>query len=132
MEQSEHPWGNETTPFDALGGEARIEAIVERFYDLIEADAPTLRSMLPADDSVSRQKLFKYLVEWTGGPELYTPERGHPMLRKRHLPFSIGHDEADTWLTCMARSLDDNDVKGKVRSFLDEKLTVLAGHMRNT
>jgi hemoglobin len=73
-----------------------------------------------------------YLVEWTGGPELYSPERGHPMMRKRHLPFSIGHDEVETWLACMARSLDDNEVDGHVRAFLDEKLTALARHMQNT
>jgi hemoglobin len=131
MEQSEHPWGNETTPFDALGGESRIRAIVERLYDLIDADAPTLRSMLPVDDSVSRQKLSSYLIEWTGGPEVYTADRGHPMLRRRHLPFTIDHDAVETWLACMGQALDDNDVDGRLREFLDEKLTALAWHMRN-
>ena len=131
MQQPEHTWGDEPTPYDALGGEAKIRSVVERFYDLIDADAPTLRAMLPKDDSVSRQKLFMYLVEWTGGPELYTPERGHPMMRKRHLPFAIGHDEVETWLACMGQSLDENLVEGPVRAFLDEKITALAWHMRN-
>jgi hemoglobin len=131
MEQPEHPWGDEATPFDTLGGEERIRSIVDRLYDLIDADAPTLRAMLPADDSVSRQKLFMYLVEWTGGPELYSPERGHPMMRRRHLPFPIGQDEVETWLACMGRALDDTDITGQIRTFLDEKLTALAWHMRN-
>ncbi len=131
MEEFEHPWGNEPTPFDALGGEACVRAIVERLYDLIDSDAPTLRAMLPVDDSVSRQKLSLYLIEWTGGPEVYTADRGHPMLRKRHLPFAIGADEVETWLACMSRALDDNDVDGQVREFLDEKLTALAWHMQN-
>jgi hemoglobin len=132
MERSEHPWGDEPTPFDALGGEPRIRSIVERFYDLIDADAPTLRAMLPVDDSVSRQKLSAYLIEWTGGPEVYTAERGHPMLRRRHLPFAIGHDEVETWLSCLGQALDDNEVAGQVREFLDEKLTALAWHMQNS
>jgi hemoglobin len=127
----EHPWGQEATPFDALGGEARIRSIVDRFYDLIDADAPTLRAMLPANDSVSRDKLFAYLVEWTGGPESYTAERGHPMMRRRHLPFAIGSEEVETWLANMGHALDDNGVDGQVRSFLDEKLTTLAWHMKN-
>ena len=131
MQQPEQPWGPEATPFDALGGAGRIRSIVDRFYDLIDADAPTLRAMLPANDSVSRDKLFAYLVEWTGGPELYTPERGHPMMRRRHLPFSIGADEVEAWLSCMGRALDDNDVEGPVRAFLDEKLAALAQHMQN-
>ena len=131
MSVAVHPWGEADTPFDALGGEVAIRAIVDRFYDIIDADAPTLRALLPANDSVSRDKLYAYLVEWTGGPALYTPERGHPRMRMRHLPFPIGEDEVTQWLDCMARALDDNDVTGDVRTFLDERLTALAHHMRN-
>ena len=131
MEQQQHDWGEAESPFDALGGEAGIRSIVERFYDLIDSDAPTLRAMLPANDSVSRDKLYAYLVEWTGGPELYTPERGHPMMRRRHLPFQIGEEEVETWLACMGRSLDDNAVNGQIRTFLDERLTALAWRMQN-
>ena len=125
------PWGDFPTPFDALGGEERIRSIVDRFYDIVDADAPVLRAMLPKDDTVSRNKLSAYLVEWTGGPELYTPERGHPRMRMRHAPFSIGPDEVETWLRCFARSLDDNKVEDDIRSFLDAKITALAHHMQN-
>jgi hemoglobin len=127
----EHPWGVAPTPYEALGGDGVIRSIVDRFYDIIDADAPVLRAMLPKDDSVSRDKLSTYLVEWTGGPALYTPTRGHPRMRMRHLPFAIGESEVATWLACMARALDDNDVSGPVREFLDERLTALAHHMRN-
>lgn len=126
-----HAWGDEATPFDALGGEPVIRAVVERFYDIIDADVPTLRAMLPANDRVSRDKLFDYLVEWTGGPARYTPSRGHPRMRMRHLPFAIGADEVELWLAAMMRSLDENDVTGDVRVFLDDRLTALAHHMRN-
>jgi hemoglobin len=129
--EATHPWGSFETPFDALGGEARIRAIVDRFYDIIDADAPVLRAMLPKDDSVSRDKLHAYLVEWTGGPALYTPTRGHPRMRMRHIPFAIGETEVETWLACMMRSLDDSGVTDPVRAFLDDRLTALAHHMRN-
>ncbi len=99
----EHPWGVAPTPYEALGGEDVIRSIVDRFYDIIDTDAPVLRGMLPKDDSVSRDKLSAYLVEWTGGPALYTPIRGHPRMRMRHLPFAIGEAEVTTWLACMAR-----------------------------
>ncbi len=131
MSDTTHPWGDAPTPYDAIGGEEKIRAVVDRFYDIIDADAPTLRAMLPADDTVSRQKLYEYLVEWTGGPALYTPERGHPRMRMRHAPFAIGENEVDSWLACMQRSLDDNEVTGPVRAFLDERITALAHHMRN-
>jgi hemoglobin len=128
----QHPWGREPTPYDALGGDLVIRSIVDRFYDIIDDDAPTLRAMLPKDDSVSRDKLHAYLVEWTGGPALYTPTRGHPRMRMRHLPFPIGEDEVVTWLACMSRALDDTAVTGPVRVFLDDRLHALAHHMRNT
>lgn len=131
MEGSAPPWGPYETPFEALGGEDRIRSIVDRFYDIIDSDAPTLRSLLPRDDSVSRDKLSAYLVEWSGGPALYTPERGHPKLRMRHLPFVIGADEVEVWLACFGEALDDNDVDGPVREFLDERITTLAHQMQN-
>lgn len=131
MTDTENQWGAFATPFDALGGEAKIRSIVDRFYDLVDADAPVLRAMLPRDDSVSREKLSAYLVEWTGGPELYTPERGHPRMRMRHAPFEIGPDEVETWLRCFAQSLDDNQVEGEIRDFLDTRITALAHHMQN-
>jgi hemoglobin len=131
MGVTEQPWGRFDTPFDALGGEERIRSIVDTFYDVVDREAPVLRAMLPKDDSVSRDKLSAYLVEWTGGPELYTPERGHPRMRMRHAPFSIGPDEVDRWLRCFAQSLDDNHVTGPVRAFLETRITTLAHHMQN-
>lgn len=131
MPATAHAWGDASSPFEALGGEQPIRSIVERFYDIIDADAPVLRAMLPANDSVSREKLYAYLVEWTGGPALYSPTRGHPRMRMRHLPFAIGETEVATWLDCMGRALDENEVEGPVRSFLDDRITALAHHMRN-
>ncbi len=124
-------WGPYPTPFDALGGEEKVRSIVDRFYDIVNVDAPVLRAMLPKDDSVSRDKLSAYLVEWTGGPELYTLERGHPRMRMRHAPFAIGPDEVDMWLRCFTQSLDENAVEGEVRTFLDTRITALAHHMQN-
>lgn len=131
MTETAHAWGDAPTPFEELGGEDRVRAIVERFYDVIDADEPGLRAMLPANDRVSRDKLYAYLVEWTGGPALYTPTRGHPRMRMRHLPFPIGEHEVERWLDAMGRSLDDNGVTGPMRAFLDDRLTALAHHMQN-
>jgi len=131
MVDTTHPWGDAESPYEAIGGQPTIRAVVETFYDLIDAEAPTLRAMLPADDSVSRRKLANYLIEWTGGPDLYTVERGHPRMRARHLPFEIGLDEVDQWLACMSEALDTNSVAGEVRALLDERLTSLAHHLRN-
>jgi len=131
MVETTHVWGDHATPYGALGGEQKIRDVVETFYDLIDRDAPTLRAMLPKDDSTSRRKLGNYLVEWTGGPALYSSESGHPRMRARHLPFAIGESEVEQWLACMAEALDENEVTGDVRLFLDERIGALANHMRN-
>jgi hemoglobin len=88
--------------------------------------------MLPKNDATSRDKLTAYLIEWTGGPALYSAERGHPRLRMRHAPFEIGPDEVETWLLCFGQSLDANNVHGQIREFLDTRVTALAHHMQNT
>lgn len=131
MVDMKHAWGDEPTPFLALGGEEPIRAIVERFYDNVANDAPVLRALLPANDSVSRQKLYEYLVEWTGGPDIYSSHRGHPRMRMRHMPFAIGHVEVASWLECMGAALDDIGVRGQIRDFLDDRFTALAYHMQN-
>lgn len=131
MEDTTKLWGPFDTPFEAVGGEGEIRTIVDRFYDIIEAEAPALRAMLPRDDSISRDKLYGYLVEWMGGPALYTSERGHPAMRMRHLPFAIGANEVEAWLTCFGAALDENGITGEVREFLDDRITALALHMQN-
>jgi hemoglobin len=112
------------TPFEALGGADGVRALVNRFYDLVESapEAEQLRRVHGPSLESAREKLTLYLTGWTGGPPVYVERYGHPMLRARHLPFSIGVKERDEWLWCMERAL---------REFLLAKLRPLADHMRN-
>jgi len=124
-------WGPEATPYEAIGGAQPVRDLVEAFYDRIDAESPDLRAMLPRDDSGSRQKLFEFMSGWLGGPNLYAEKRGHPKLRMRHLPFSIGGDEAEEWMRCMRLAMDDVEVTGDLRAFMDTRLGELSDHMRN-
>ena len=120
-------------PFEALGGEAGVRALVDRFYDLMDSspEAATIRRLHASSLKVSRDKLTMYLTGWSGGPPRYVERYGHPMLRARHLPFSIGVKERDAWLWCMERALDAHELPAEVRDLLKEKLRPLADHMRN-
>ncbi|HWB89108.1 MAG TPA: group II truncated hemoglobin [Acidimicrobiia bacterium] len=126
-----HPWGDADTPYLEIGGEEPTRLLAETFYDVIEEQSPRLRAMLPVDTNNTRRKLFMYLSGWLGGPPLYEERWGHPRLRMRHLPFSIGAAEAAEWLRCMGVALDRCGVTGQLRVFLEERLTPLAEHMRN-
>ena len=126
-----NPWGDAPTPYAAIGGAYEVRKLVDLFYDTVDATAPTLRVMLPRDDSVSREKLYEFLSGWMGGPQLYIEKRGHPRLRMRHFPFAIGSDEVDEWLRCMGEALDQLGVEGPLRTFLDERFSHSAHWMQN-
>ncbi len=122
-----------TTPFELLGGDAGVQALVDRFYDLMDRapEAVDVRRLHAASLKRSREKLYDFLCGWTGGPPRYEEKYGHPMLRARHLPFRIGARERDQWLWCMERALGHDSVPAEVRAFLWVRLQRLADHMRN-
>ena len=126
-------FGPDHTPFMAIGGEDRVRALVDGFYDHMDADAEyaTIRALHPADLAESRQKLHDFLCGWLGGPPLYMQKHGHPRLRMRHAPFPIGELERDQWLGCMARAMDDLSIDGELRAFLDARFAHVADFMRN-
>jgi hemoglobin len=126
-----HPWGDAATPYEELGGEEVLRRLVDHFYDRIDTDSPKLRALHPADDSNSRRNLFEFLSGWMGGPQLYMQRKGHPRLRMRHFPFSIGSEEADEWMQCMRGALSDTGVSSPLRDYLESRLEQTAQHVRN-
>ena len=62
---------------------------------------------------------------------MYTERFGHPMLRARHLPFSIGIPERDLWLQCMNRAMQEIGVGEDLRFALQDALFKTADWMRN-
>jgi hemoglobin len=110
-----------------------VRSLVDRFYDLVESapEASNLRRLHGPSLTSAREKLTLYLTGWTGGPPVYVQRFGHPMLRARHLPFSIGAAERDEWLWCMERALREHGLPDEVGDFLVRKLRPLADHMRN-
>jgi len=119
--------------FETIGGIDQIEALVDRFYDLmaLEPDFDTLRVMHPQDLSNSREKLKFFLTGWMGGPDIYSPKYGHPMLRARHLPFKIGLQERNQWLTCMYQAMADCGITGDTAKQLEESFLNTADWTRN-
>lgn len=121
------------TPYERIGGEAKVRELVDRFYALMDElpEAWEIRKLHPPDLSTSRQKLFEFLSGWMGGPQLYLAKHGHPMLRRRHLPFPIGTRERDQWLQCMRQALDEVVPDDKLRNELYAAFVKVADHMRN-
>ena len=121
------------TPYAMLGGEAGVRRLVERFYDHMDQleEVKTVRELHAKSLRSSREKLFLFLSGWLGGPDLYVQKYGHPRLRFRHLPFSIGVAERDQWLHCMRLALDDMQLDSALRDKLEAAFRATADHMRN-
>jgi hemoglobin len=121
------------TPYEKLGGAEGVRRLVDHFYDLMDTlpEAKDIRALHPADLGGSRDKLFKFLSGWLGGPPLYTQEYGHPMLRARHLSFPIGQAERDQWMMCMNRALEEFGLDALARQQLTQAFFKTADHMRN-
>ena len=121
------------TPFEQIGGAEGVRRLVDRFYDLMDSapEAATVRALHARSLKSSREKLTMYLTGWTGGPPVYVERFGHPRLRMRHFPFSIGARERDEWLWCMETALAEHPMPDPLREQLRERLRQLADHMRN-
>lgn len=123
--------GDHISPFEAIGGEKGITALVDTFYSYVSRH-PDLSPIFPNDLTETARKQKQFLTQYLGGPSLYTEEHGHPMLRARHLPFPITPKRAKAWLSCMERAMDDTGIHGPIRDFVFERLTLTANHMINT
>ena len=123
----------EATPFERLGGERGVRALVERFYDLMDLEpaAAGIRVLHPPTLDGSRDKLFWFLCGWLGGPNHYTDRFGHPRLRARHLSFAIGIAERDQWLGCMVQAMAEQSVEPVLAQRLAESFFGTADWMRN-
>jgi len=119
--------------YESIGGVDKIDELVDRFYDLmtLEETLSELRAIHPEDLSNSRERLKFFLTGWIGGPDIYSPRFGHPMLRARHLPFKIGIKERNQWLACMYQALADCGIDGNIADQLHESFFNTADWMRN-
>lgn len=121
------------TPYDLLGGDAGVRALVDAFYDRMDLEEAFagIRALHHATLDGSRDKLFWFLSGWLGGPQHYVERFGHPMLRARHLPFAIASAERDAWLACMRMALDDVDAPRELAEPLMKAFQGTADWMRN-
>lgn len=130
MSQAQQP---EATPYQLLGGDAAVQRLVDRFYSLMDTvpEYYVIRKLHPDDLAGSRDKLYRFISGWLGGPGLYVEKFGHPMLRARHLPFAIGIAERDAWLACMLQAMEDCGVEESLRGSLLKAFHGTADWMRN-
>jgi hemoglobin len=100
------PVPEEASFFDAVGGEPTFRRLVARFYQGVAGD-PLLRPMYPEEDlGPAQERMTLFLMQYWGGPNTYSANRGHPRLRMRHAPFQVDVAARDAWLLHMREAVD--------------------------
>ena len=105
--------------YDAVGGAPFFVELVERFYTGVAADE-VLRPSYPDDLTEAKDHLALFLMQYWGGPTIYSQGRGHPRLRMRHAPFVIGQAERDAWLRHMTAAVEASDAPEALRSLFHQ------------
>jgi hemoglobin len=123
-------------PFALMGGRQAVDRLAARFYQVMERDEPALSALhrqAPGGgiDPEIKARFGLFLVGWLGGPQEYMERHGHPRLRMRHAPVAVDAAMRDAWLRCMTQALDDCDVRGPVRGFLDQRFAEVAAFLVN-
>jgi hemoglobin len=122
----------EVTFYEAVGGEETFRRLVHRFYQGV-ADDPVLRPLYPEEDlGPAEERLRLFLIQYWGGPNTYSLERGHPRLRMRHVPFVIGEREREAWLRHMRDAVDELELPEQLEKMLWDYFTMAARSMVNS
>jgi hemoglobin len=117
--------------FAAVGGEETFRRLVDAFYAGVAED-PVLRPLYPEEDlGPANERLRMFLIQYWGGPTTYSQQRGHPRLRMRHAPFTVGTAQRDAWLRRMRAALDSLELPAAYDRTIWSYLVKAAESMRN-
>jgi hemoglobin len=115
--------------YEQVGGRETFERLANEFYDRVDRD-DVLRPLFVEESlELPKRRLALFLMMYFGGPQQYLLERGHPRLRMRHLPFSIGPEERDAWVENMLEAIDavgiPEPARAEMRRYFQDAATFL-------
>ena len=116
-------------PYEEIGAE-KLSDLIDSFYSKV-AKNPKLKPIFPDDLTETARKQKQFQTQYLGGPNIYTEEHGHPMMRARHMNFEITPERAQAWLECMYEAMDEVGLDGKFREIYYKRLVLTAHHMIN-
>ncbi len=93
--------------FESMG-EENIEKMIEDFY--LELGRSKIAHLFPKNLVKASRKSAAFFVFLLGGPPLYHQRYGPPMMRKRHMAFSIDENAKQEWMRCFKKIFETAEV----------------------
>ncbi len=124
---TDRPYGQEDATYQAAGGEEGIRNLVDTFYDLMASrlEYQKIHRWHP-DDATARDKLWRFLSGWMGGPRRYSEKYGPLNIPRAHAHLPVTEKERDMWLNCMRDALARQPYPEDFKEYLIKQLSVPA------
>lgn len=98
------------TLFEKFDSQYQIQRLAEEFYDVMDRDekAKDLRNLHPENLFFTKKILYRFLVHWSGGPELFNSEyTNSTWLESRHRNVELNELHQKQWLYCMETAMQN-------------------------
>ncbi|EDM25126.1 hypothetical protein LNTAR_02919 [Lentisphaera araneosa HTCC2155] len=132
MEIQNPKYGQGDATYRGVGGDEGLKKLVAEFYRQMSSlkEAEHIRKMHPDDLSESEDKLYCFLSGWMGGPRLYNEKYGSIAIPRAHTHLDIDYPEAEAWLLCMGKALNELAYPDDFCEYLMTQLKVPAERIR--
>ena len=104
--------------FEEIGSE-NLQKLIHDFYLKITADE-LLAPMYRDGFEVAEERLYLFMMQYLGGPNTYSEQRGHPRLKKRHANFTLNEATKNNWLRHMHKALNQSKISNEHKKFLSD------------
>ena len=119
----------EISMYDKIG-EQNIRKMIHDFYTGVKKD-PLLSPLYEGDFDAAQERLTLFMIQYLGGPQTYSEQRGHPALKRRHVQFPVEDDTIAQWLGNMKAALEQSAMKPEHKEFLWGYFQNTAEFLRN-
>lgn len=119
----------ELSMYDKIG-EQNIRKLIKYFYAGVKNDA-VLSPLYEGDFEGAEERLALFMIQYLGGPQTYSEQRGHPALIRRHIKFPVEDETIAHWLKNMENALEQSDINPEYRNYLWTYFQNTAEFLRN-
>jgi hemoglobin len=119
------------TAFELIGGKSVVQALVDRFYDLMDTESAyrELRALHAPDLTPMRASLTGFLVAWLGGPRDWFDERPGRCVMSAHRDVAMTEASTRQWADAMTRAIIERVPEAELAQKMAEALASMALNM---